>query len=251
METSDQLGPLNKDRINALKQETSIVSPETENTYYKPVVRSTVDFMMNNFGHFMREDIREKTKGLEDRLIITNPSGMNKILQEALKGGRTRGYKGVAEPSAFTFLREGVMVLCSTEDQWEKIYTEEERQALVQSAGRNEDEVRRYFGMLTLSAATIHETLHQFHDPRLPYNFAEFGITFYQGRIISQLGLPDLQSSKTVYMLRGLYAHLIERFGDDIHKVFFNLDSDITPDNKILIGEAMKKVTDDILGKNE
>lgn len=252
MESSEQLTPLGKDQIDTLKQETSIVSPETENMYYKPVAKATVDFMVNNFGHLMRSDIRERAYGLEDRLIITDSEGFKKIRQEALKGDRKVGSEGQSvESDAFTLLPEGFMVLLSTKDQWEKVFTGDERKALIQSAGRNEGEVKNYFGTITMASAIIHETLHQFHDPRLPYNFAEFGITFYEGKIIPQLGLPDLtKSRKAVYLFRSLYAHLIEKFGDDVHKLFFNIDS-LTPENKILIGGAMKKVTDDIFGNLE
>lgn len=247
MINQEETEPLSgRDQILAIKPEINVLDLETEEKYYKPLVTYTVNFVVQKFGKYLQPQVLENVRGLEDRIIVTNKGEFDKIrarLEDLDPNARK------FDMYAFTLLPEGVLFFVYPEGALEKLFSPEDLSKMLSAWGKNkEQELREYSTFLLLADAIIHETLHQFHNPTLPYYFVEYAIPFYEKGVTEKLGLSDLISPlvKPDACLRaGVYKHLMRNLGEEvIHKIFFGDHKDIDPKTSYLALSSIRNMAE-------
>lgn len=240
--------PIDKGEFHRLKAEYSVVSPETENTHYKPLIGQIKGIISDDYATFLPPQALERNQGLEDRIIITDQKRLLQIYQEVSKGRRVPR----AEPYAFTIGPEGIMVFGYDRRAWDEYTTEETRRELLEAFGADrEAEIIEYYAAVSLSYGITHELLHQYHNPRLPNDFVEFGIPYYQNGIVEKLGMPvpnTPELNRVSYLRAEFYRILIENFGSDIHRVFFGTNfmtpEDVEPRKQVAILDYVRETAE-------
>lgn len=178
------------------------------------------NFMFANYGEFISDETRIRVEGLEGNMLILS----NKYFEKLYTQLNISPHYEEFMVAAFSVPSIGFMVFRDPLEIWQAA-PEEFRQTVIDTFG-HQDGIEGYFGTTILIDNMIHEVFHFFHAPGLPESFVEFGIRYYQSMLSRGLGLPDLHSTQKDLMLSRLYEHLVTRYGDTIHKIFFGQSVD-------------------------
>lgn len=202
-----------KEMIDSLKLDASILTPRQERQA-KIVVKQVVSEFTSMYGRFIPVETLERVKGIEDRVLITSDDVFEIMYTDwSAPAAPDEEIKGI-------YFTEGrVMAFGDPKNYWSKL-PKEVQEGLIQKYGsEGKAKLRVVSGCLV--NCIVHEVIHQFQSPNIPNYFFECAVRYYQRQVSDRLhsGHPieDLGEEGI-----GFYQQMIERFGDDMHRLFFS-----------------------------
>jgi hypothetical protein len=84
-----------------------------------------------------------------------------------------------------------------------------------------------FFGYLA------HEIVHQFQDPNLPKLWGECAARYYEEELAVKMGFAYAFDDGGIQMI-DIYSRAVDRYGDDVHQLFFNGNLNDQTKNRIL-----------------
>jgi hypothetical protein len=232
-------GELDKDQIDALRIETSSMSPK-EHVEFVRLVGICNDGLLSHYGKFISE--KHPADELERKFLIMdqetyegfhdewyNPQIITRYTEEGEKG-YMREYHGSEGGFVAGFLPQ---------DQIWKVQSEDDKSRLVAQFG-SEEEARATIKDLASMYITLHEVAHTYQNPELPLQFKEAG-AYYYARAIMQKQQWGSFSVDNYDQPADFYSSLEDKYGDDIHKLFFGVLSE-DPRTQKIIGRARKTI---------
>jgi len=203
----------------SLKVEASTLTPE-ESQELKLLSASIKDEVMQRYGRFLSESTRERLKGIEERIIVTDRDSFEQFSQAWQPGPVRRGKEPIPPPwITATYIPKGqLIVLKDPKESWDLIGAEEQEE-LIRHYG-DERAARKAAERMVLIDNVVHEVIHQCEDTELPTSFLELGTIYYQQPIMRKPGeavmVPKGEEKRVAF-----YSHLVPKYGDAVHKLFF------------------------------
>lgn len=222
--------PESKDRVDALRIEVSSLSPSEERKLRTEVALCNT-VLKSHYGRFMAKNYEDSE--IAQRFLLSDEPTVRNFIE--VWGG---------EDSSTSYLPEGEIgymtaykgadeefVFGSTSDSWRKL-GDGEQQRLIAAHG-SADKAASYVNSLYRRAGLAHELCHMYQDEDLPVAFLECGAHFYGVRV-SLLSKKDYIADENTDRVVDFYKGLIEKYGDDVHRVFFGAAADKEKREQIL-----------------
>lgn len=211
---------LNKEQIDALRLEIEGISPKEREEVLK-IARRLNEHILETHTDYI-----DHSKGPEEfpeRLIFTKSidaiGHFESIWLDYEKKGKDLG--GVTiDPDKFSFL----LLKNKKSSLAIKEYIQENKEECLEHFGSLEKAEEELLGAYRNNVIT-HELLHLYNSSLAsPSIFSEAGAYFYTYQLMKGLfvSLNALNDPK----LRSLYQELIDKYGDDVHKLFFGQEVD-------------------------
>lgn len=202
--------------MDSLKIQSSILSPKTDSDI-KLTVTKMVDLIYSEYGNFIPEISRQRTKGIEDRVLITTSHAFLTMWKDW--DSTTRGTQAkITSGTLATLFVEGMLMGFDNPNQLWKIYAHEVQKELIKSTGSIKE--AKQIVSQTIYSQITHEVVHQFQDFTLPLPFLEIATRWYERMISRKLKfsypLNELDEER-VYV----YQAMVIAFGDKLHRTFF------------------------------
>lgn len=205
-----------KEMVDSLKLDASILTPKQERQV-KIVARQVASEFTSMYSQFIPPDTLEKTKGIEDRILITKNDAFGIMYtdwdsEHLVPSPFNKALLGLC------FTKGGIMALDDPRNLWNK-FPKNVQEELSQEYGSEAKAKQRIMSGCLVDSIT-HEMVHQFQDNYLPDYFLECAVRYYQRQISDRLrmGHPieDLTEERISF-----YKQMTKEFGDNMHHLFF------------------------------
>ncbi len=212
-----------KEVSDTLKLEASIATPRQDKLVREVAVNINNE-IIHQYGSYIPQETIVKVGGVEERILITNTETFEQFHYEWDKITTDRSRLYYPEVTATVFTNGQVMAFEDPTKAWQRLSKETQVDAI--SRFGSEAEARGVVAFTAIADFLCHEVVHQYQDENLPKFFKELGAYFYQRQIATALHFSflifDLDEARIQY-----YNSLLNRFGEDVHKIFFGslLDS--------------------------
>jgi hypothetical protein len=168
--------------------------------------------ILHSLGSFIPPEVVAKNKDILQRIMIVDDLESFALNWEtSIKKSKTP----LSEVCAVSFREQGIVVILDPNIEWNNL-DNDYKQERVNYYG-NEDVARNNYVYDSLQSTLLHEILHQYQDRSLPSAFLESAVRYYTRSLI--FSNPPQPGNDTP---AAFYALLIEKYGDDVHRVFFN-----------------------------
>lgn len=225
-----------RDMVDSLKMELSGITPRLADVLRQKAIAIQAE-VVNQYGEFIPPSTLHKTKGIEDRIIVCSGNGFQ-LFDQAWTSTR------VKEPMRIRgkIYRNGyLMVFDDPLHTWEFI-DEEAREREIRRgtrAGYTQEQVKIALCRIYLHRSLGHEIIHQYQDWSLHSGFLEPAVEYYVSEILERLGLNYFDQGEIQDAMASTYQFLIDRFGNDIHRIFFG---SCKPQRKAAIFEEIDNI---------
>jgi hypothetical protein len=231
---------LTPEQVELLRLEHSDLTP-AEAARIEQLGERILDQFRRTYASYMPEEKRAELEQMDGqsiaaRVIATDEEGLRLLTEEWLPQFKapsehaddtmtTLGFHH--QVGDFIWLRNGVL-------NWASCLKPEFQALLTITPGAGEY-------VLTLADRQMrtetlaHEIAHHFQDYSLRrYSFVESGASFYGKRIGEQTGGTAMVDNVMTMQLAGIYNDLIQKYGPDVHRLFFGQSIDVKHANQIL-----------------
>jgi hypothetical protein len=215
-EPEDQLlpGKLDKDQLDALRMELSVLSPESEQAMRAEAL-SANDTFLELFGQYSERHVNSEE--ISQRFITTDAASKERFTRDWFHAvDYLESYETDSDMTAFP-VEAGEFVLNAMPDFWPRL-TPQNQQLLTERLG-NEAQAKELTNKLVRYNSVAHEISHLYEAPDLPLAVSECG-AYYYGREVAKhdVGLlkNELSDARADF-----YKNLIEAHGASAHRVFF------------------------------
>ena len=261
-----------QDIYDSLTLEAGEISPKSQDRFKNQVRKPIQDVIKSHYGRFISDELMGVgDKAAKNILLLSDKnytrfvveylpaSWFDKIidkfaevLERRLNKSSTkpiilpraidfRQYKFTHEYSVGTTLATKPRQLIMDRDIGAKKYNQTWTDTISQLAQTryNDDkkEAEAFLTYLILTVYTAHEMVHGYSDLSLPVAFKEYGARYYTKKVaegcLEVFGADFFEKPRDLTM-RNKYAQLVEKYGDDVHKLFFGTLKDSRLKYKIL-----------------
>ncbi|MBM3283144.1 hypothetical protein FJY90_02725 [Candidatus Gottesmanbacteria bacterium] len=213
-------GRLNKDQFDALRLETSNLSPGEHEQFMKLVIECN-DGFVSLYRNFIIK-IQNKSE-LERKFLMMDSDTYQRFYDEWYRTPLAVSYTAAEDKG---YMREytedeGGFVAGYIPDLWDHIPSERQKGLIDKYGGvkRAKDVVKSR----TSHYIITHEIAHTYQDDELPLTFVECGANYYARVVMKEKGWGKF-SAGNFDRLADFYEKLIDKYGDDIHRIFFGQD---------------------------
>lgn len=215
---------LDKDQRDSLKLELSIL-PSADQEVLVGIAGTIKSNFINRFRDYIPEATINKTSDLEKRVILTDKDAYDVFIRHwPLKKKKISSNDGkLFEKGHLTTLGD-LALINDPAVWWDHLFTPSAQQQFIERFG-SESKARQIIAG-TVFSTIAHEMIHSFQDSKLGNGiFAECGTRFYERIVVRDTKLSYISSPLDDFLI-DFYQHLLDEFGDDVHKVFFGLLDD-------------------------
>jgi hypothetical protein len=212
--------------VDTLRHELSSISPGMQKNVHK-LTQLVTTHTLDTYGDLIPVPTRDLIEHIPDRVIVTDPEAFDTFAANWVSSEE-------APHASAGGLFHGLGHIIVTKDP--SIVVQNIPAGLVRRiAGR--DGPDRIVGPEAISVlyqdTLSHEPFHALQDQDLPWYVSEIGAYFYQTEIQDTQGIPGLDTLHKVGAA-DFYGDLIDKYGDDVHRLFFGSLSDNIRRNQIL-----------------
>jgi len=213
----------NRDMMDALRIEISSNTSKQQEGL-KEAMQIITDKIVTDYGRFMPHTTLDLAKTIDERTLLINRDGFHPF------------YKNWPSSNESSFDAEGAMFhegsisvvqdFVSQKENAFNITDEESKQRFIELSKGDEEEARIHLAEMNFGSHLAHETLHQLHAKGLPTYFVESANLYYQREIENELPMYTFLPGDSNILAANFYQEVIEKFGDEGHKVFFGTQED-------------------------
>jgi hypothetical protein len=222
-----------EDIMDELRAQYSAVTPHIERQLPNLAI-GILDSLEEGWGNFIPEDTLDFSPGIVDRILCVGRDDYSK-LKRLWMNPSLEEIDDVSERSEAVFkARDGRMVIIQQPPEFslpETLSSEEE--AILQRFGGLE-KARATVKMTYFVNALSHEIIHEYEDGANPFSFSESGSEYYASHISESFGVNYGSMMGYGEKPRIFYGELVEKYGDDVHRLFFGLLSNTQREDPIL-----------------
>lgn len=233
---------LDKEQLDSLRLEFQDLSPknwEKMKTFIAECDNALVSIFKN---YFPQNEMAGKTPARE-RFLFTDKKTFERFDEKwlgNLQAGDASYLNEENKGYMRTFLERGDFTAGFVPDIWEKI-PQDTQKKLADMAG-GETQAKEAVKNMTARYIITHELAHLHQNPDLPLWFAESGAYCYTQETMKKNNWGELNSAQDE--AADFYRELLEKYGDDVHKIYFGKLQDREKQKKIFseFTEEKKKI---------
>jgi hypothetical protein len=228
--------PLNPDQLDAMRLEGQSVSP-TDFEDYKRIVTEEHGKLIDRYGKYISHPY--SNEDFTRHFLVLDSDGYKEFQNHWLdKGHQSTSYVDLNQSSgrAYVSVAGNFFIL---HDFWGQI-PDEDKPRIISSYGGEDNaktEVNNLLGKLVATEEIVH--LYQSHNPLW---FYESGAQWYTRDLLSDESDLLNQSLFVFEKTANFYQKLIDKYGENIHKMFFG-----SLDNKELEKSILGEFTGDVI----
>lgn len=204
------------DMTDSLKLDASVLTPKQDREI-KNVARNLNRTFVTEYKKFISDGKIKEISGIEDRVLITDDHAFNLLWSEWNTIDEPKDPPGDEVLAAF--LEAGNLFTFKDFDKYWAKTSEPLRVNLVKKFG-TEDKASAIIGKVGIVNSLAHELIHQYQNHRLPHEFLECAVRYYEREVLQKLSFPYLSEHLDNERI-SFYESLIQQYGDDVHKFFF------------------------------
>lgn len=222
---------LDKEQLDSLRLEVQNLSPEDWEKM-KTLINECDNAVVSDFKNYFPEKEPSGEIPATERFLSMDKKTFERFNEkwlENLQAGDStytaKGSKGYIR----TFLERGDFAAGFVPDIWKKI-PDDMRKKIVDAAG-GKKQAEEAIKNMTAHYIITHELLHLHQNKSLPLWLSEAGAYYYTREIMKKNKWGGLNSAYD--SAADFYRELLEKYGDDIHKIYFGQSRDKEKREKI------------------
>ena len=223
---------LDKAQLDSLRLEFQDLSPG-DLEKMKTLINECDNSLVSNFkNYFPKKETPGKIPARE-RFLFTDKKTFERFNEKwlgKLQSGDASYLNKENKGNMRTFLERGDFAAGFVPDIWEKI-PQEMQKKLIDAAG-GEKQAKKAIKNMAARYIITHELAHLHQDPSLPLWFAESGAYCYTQGTMKKNKWGELNSAQDE--AADFYRWLLEKYGDDVHKIYFGQLQDRKKREKII-----------------
>lgn len=211
-------GPLNNAQLEALRFDTTNLSPK-EQMRIKTVAVECNRAVLTSYQKFIQEPFTDEA--ISNRFLLMDSDTYDVFHANWINFPVNVSYSHDRDRvDLHSWLGNmGNFITGAMVDIYDKFPEENRKEVEKQFA--TVDEARQAANDVVLRTATIHEITHLYGDPDLPFAMKECGAYYYQADIMAKSNWGGYWGGDLLKRRADFYEQLIEKYGKDVHKVFF------------------------------
>ncbi|HSX40826.1 MAG TPA: hypothetical protein VLF68_04395 [Candidatus Saccharimonadales bacterium] len=206
-----------RDLVDSLKLEVSTQAP-SQDSALKRTAATIVKTLERSYGSYIPASKLEELDGIPDRILMTDGESLRAVgtyWHEERKGRQNTEYM------IGTVYREGSIVhITDPRNIWDGLSPDNKKMLMGDGVESGEVMKRGYIGLI-LATELTHEIVHLYQAPMLPETFFECGARWYTEAILKMQEYSSILSLGDQERI-DFYQTLLDRYGDDVHHLFFN-----------------------------
>jgi hypothetical protein len=191
--------------------------------------RDAEDSIVERYGQYIPKEELEERKGNEGRIIVGKLEDFHHTFWGAWHGQKD---SRESTPPAFMTHTGRILFMNHPDYYWETQFSDTEKRRLIEELG-SEEKAKDIVGFETFLNIASHEIVHTFESKDLPLWFIECGASYYSDELINELEVGKIEEPID-RARKEKYARVLDKYGEDVHKVFYNQLEDEDLENKIL-----------------
>jgi len=212
-----------KDMVDALRMEISSITPKQQEGLSEGI-RLITDKIVTDYGRFMPPETLEVAKTTDVRTLLVHNEDFHAIYNNWASDDDT------SVDATGVMFHEGrlsiVQDFASQKENSFNIPDEESKQKFIDISKGDEEEARNHIAEMNMGSHLAHETLHQLHAQGMPTYFVESANFYYQRELDKDMPMYTFLPVDSAALAARIYQDTVEKFGDDVHKVFFGTNED-------------------------
>lgn len=208
-----------KDVVDSLKLEVSSLGPIKEKQV-KDFAKTIFSEISSTYKEFIPENTLEKNKNISDKIIVVDRKTLRNLLLEWTQDGIYR----FLDPGkiAGSYFIQGKFIACDNPNNHWEILKKSNQKRFMEKFG-NEENAKKIVTKSLFTEALVHEIIHSFKRGRLPADFEECAVRYYEQKIAKKVDPNHVVLFEKDEKITKAYQELIEEFGENnIHNLFFN-----------------------------
>lgn len=204
-----------RDMTDSLKLDASVLTPKQDREI-KNVAKNLNRTFVIGYKKFISDEKIKEMAGVEDRVLITDDHAFNLLWSEWNTMNEVKEPPG--DEILAAFLEAGNLFTFKDFDKYWTKTSETLRANLIKKFG-TEDKAKAIISKVGIVNSLTHELIHQYQNHRLPHEFLECAVRYYEREVLQKLNFPYLSENLDDERIN-FYESLIQEYGDDVHKFF-------------------------------
>jgi hypothetical protein len=214
-------GKLDKDQLDSIRLETQNISPSEREQQKRLISKAHRRILGSNFGQFISQ--AKSDSEIEERFLFMDKETRTQYLPEWTKDPKVNQLPSIDRFAAVTD-QHGRFVAGGW-DFWdqlpESVRLEGKLMFKNQFAIEDENIVASIINNMANDNSYVHEITHLYQNTTIPRAFAECGAYFYEKELREQSPYGINIATTEEERFAPFYQSLLEKYGDDVHKLFF------------------------------
>jgi hypothetical protein len=198
-----------------LRIEISESSPQMQ-TKLERTVANAKRIIFDELAAYIPEETMQSTIGLESQVILTSGD----ILKDFYEGWSNEDATEELLGAAFPY--PGGIIIKNPPIEWDTL-PDEYKAEYAQWEG-SEQAAHEAFDEANILYLALHETVHHFHGKSLSPVIKELGVNYFTEKLMRELCADNYRYAPLP--ADAPYKNALDRFGDDVHRVFFGQEVD-------------------------
>jgi len=232
-----EIWTIDNSAASALHQELSSVAPKVH-ARVAARLEQVIAHATKTYKDYLPDETIQRIPGLADRTIIMDDERFTNFF------GAWYGDNGQASPTANGLYSSNgdIIAVRDLTDYWQQ--QQKMTAQLVSTPGvRDLAHAKQIMENIGYAETVTHEAYHHLQDPSLPTFFQENGAYYYQQTTAESLNFGRLDSDERA-KITDFYKNLIDKYGDDVHKLFFGTLNNTERRTEILAEYTPQKITE-------
>lgn len=231
--------PIDTETMDTLQMELSSIPPHIQ-AVIKRGVQKVVDYAATTYGEFLPAATKDTVPHIADRTIVMSPDDFNAFFGVWDGSDEDPG----EETGGVYFSESGIIAIKDSTDAYKNVEPSEINRITQQfinegklppstplpAVGQAHPVVKNAIASAVCDETIAHEPYHALQDSTVPTHFLETGAHHYQTITGKALGMGNVD---TTYKeaCTAFYTDLLNKYGGDVHKLFFgSLNNDARRD---------------------